>query len=527
MRCAIVSDLHANLQAWRAVLLDIRSLGADRIICLGDMVGYGPSPVEVLESVYANVDHFVLGNHDAAACGKMDDGLFNDRARDILAWTRTRLGDSALRFLSGLPLTLRAPNFRCAHAGFHAPASFDYIIDGPDALPSWRAVPENLLFVGHTHRPFIHVLGTSGVPHLVPAQDFSVEPGKRYLVNVGSVGSPRDGGAQACYCLLDTDVAAVRWRTVPFDIDAYREALRAAGVDPEASAFLHADPRRGVAPLRELLSFRPPANPPALAGTAPVMELDLLRRRARRWMTAALAATVSLLGLAALGGTLAWRHATRGLALPAIPPPVERLSARDDGNLVCEPTAPAPAAGPGLVGWSLDMADHRRISATIERDPDDGAPVFALSSATERGRLALRSLPVPVRAGERLAMQALFATSEDFRGELALAAVLTRQDGDRLTTNANYQARAPSVRLSGGWTKATASFPVAARSQSIALEVRGTFRGRVRVKAIRLVRRGPAEIHPAPRESDGRPSDLAPGPPARGETGEHQEPVDR
>ena len=91
MRYAIVSDIHANLQAWNAVLLDIRSSGVDKILCLGDLVGYGPQPAETLQSLYEHVDHFILGNHDAAACGKLDASYFNDGARELIEWTREQL----------------------------------------------------------------------------------------------------------------------------------------------------------------------------------------------------------------------------------------------------------------------------------------------------------------------------------------------------------------------------------------------------------------------------------------------------
>ena len=145
MRYAIVSDLHANLPAWTAVLLDLRSLDADRIICLGDLVGYGPQPAEVLRSVYAEVNHVVLGNHDAVVCGKLDGSLFNETARQIILWTRDRLNAQALRFLRSLPLSLRGGGFRCAHGDLADPAAFRYVIDPADAAPSWSAVEDRLL----------------------------------------------------------------------------------------------------------------------------------------------------------------------------------------------------------------------------------------------------------------------------------------------------------------------------------------------------------------------------------------------
>ena len=230
MRYAIVSDLHGNLQAWRAVLRDIAGAGADRILCLGDVVGYGPNPAEVMESVYAEAHRIVLGNHDAALCGRMDTSRFNDEARQILDWTRSRVSADAVKLAATWPLQLQGRGFRCAHATFDAPARFGYVEEAEDAAASWAAVPDPLLFVGHTHRPAVFVLGASGTPHLIEAQDFVVEPGKRFLVNVGSVGQPRDGNPAAAYALYDTGRRELMFCRVPYDIDEAAARIREKGL---------------------------------------------------------------------------------------------------------------------------------------------------------------------------------------------------------------------------------------------------------------------------------------------------------
>jgi len=155
MRFAIVSDIHSNLQAWNAALLDIRCNSIDKIVCLGDVVGYGPNPAEVLKSVHENVDYIVLGNHDAVVCGKMDASLFNDQACEIIEWTQAQLNNNAVKFLNSLPLSLASPAFRCTHGDFSQPEAFLYIIDPEDAVASWQTREEQLLFVGHTHTPNI------------------------------------------------------------------------------------------------------------------------------------------------------------------------------------------------------------------------------------------------------------------------------------------------------------------------------------------------------------------------------------
>ena len=164
MRYALVSDLHANEQAWKTVLLDIRSLRVDIVICLGDVVGYGPNPAEVLESAHANADYLVMGNHDAALCGKIDADCFTDRARESLEWTRSRVNEAGLAFRGSRPLSVAGDGFRCAHGEFGEAGLFRYVFEPEDARASWDAVDEPLLFVGHTHQPGIFVLGDSGVP---------------------------------------------------------------------------------------------------------------------------------------------------------------------------------------------------------------------------------------------------------------------------------------------------------------------------------------------------------------------------
>ena len=116
MRYAIVSDIHANMQAWKAVLQDIACSDIDRIICLGDIVGYGPRPAEVLQSVHARADHLVLGNHDAVIAGKLSAELFNSRARERVKWTAEHLSPKAVEVLGSVPLTLTGDGSRDADA---------------------------------------------------------------------------------------------------------------------------------------------------------------------------------------------------------------------------------------------------------------------------------------------------------------------------------------------------------------------------------------------------------------------------
>lgn len=229
MRFAIVSDIHANLQAWMAVSTDISGLKVDHIISLGDLVGYGPNPLEVCMMVKNQVSYHLLGNHDAAACGKMEIHSWNRRARQMVLWTQQCLPDGVMDWFREMPLSLSNGQCRCTHAEFSRPGAFYYLSKPKHALLSWKAIEEQIGFVGHTHRTCLYVLGRSGKPHQLEAQSFVCEPHKRYIVNVGSVGFPRDVQDQASYVIFDDTEQAVYFRRVPFDHAGYLVALESRG----------------------------------------------------------------------------------------------------------------------------------------------------------------------------------------------------------------------------------------------------------------------------------------------------------
>ena len=220
MTYAIISDVHANAAALDAVLADARMRGARRIVCLGDVVGYGPEPVEVVERVRNACHAVVAGNHDDAVSGRCSSDDFNEFAAEAVERQREELDAGARTWLASLPYLFAEDGFACAHGEFSVPERFDYVFDAEDAMPSWSARGEQLLFVGHTHIPQLFVIGASGQPHKLDPQDFMLEDGKRYLVNPGSVGFPRSGTGPcySSYCIYDSDERSVTFLTVPFDL---------------------------------------------------------------------------------------------------------------------------------------------------------------------------------------------------------------------------------------------------------------------------------------------------------------------
>ncbi len=490
MRYAVVSDIHANLQAWNAVLLDIRSQKVDRIVCLGDIVGYGPNPAEVLESIHSNIDHVVLGNHDAVLCDKMDVDLFNDAARDIILWTREQLTREATEFLASLPLSLAGHFFRCTHAEFSHPAMFDYIFTPEDALESWQTVPEQLLFVGHTHRSCIHLLGRSGTPRVVEAQDFILQPHKRFLVNVGSVGQPRDGDARACYCLYDTAEQTIWWRRIPFDIDAYRVAIRDAGISEKPSYFLRYDPRREVKPLREMVNFSPAKTAAKAArNVVAVQQLEALRRNMRRWRYLATGVAAAAVCALSVAGYAWWRHTHRARTIrDSSATSIAAAVVPAENNILSIPDVEVPAGQP-ITGWTIELGHRRRQSVSLIRLPDTSHNAFLLRSSTGKDEVVLRSRPVRVVPGTRMTFHATFKKPPGFAGTVMAALALIRNENGRTQNTELHVTKEPNLRRKDDWWETRHTLEIPANAGEIQLCIRGNFVGTVAVKDVRLYRR--------------------------------------
>lgn len=438
MRIAILSDPHANLRAWNAVLADIANARVDRILCLGDIVGYGPSPVEVLESAYRHVHAFVLGNHDAVVAGKMAPDVFNDRARRLILWTRERIGRRGADFLSSLPLVLAGEGYRCSHANFDRPSAFGYVLEPEDAAASWAATREQLLFVGHTHEPKLFVLGASGTPHRLEPQDFLAEPGKRYIVNVGSVGLPRDADGRASYVIFDDVARTVCFRRVPFDLDAFRADVLRAGLDPADVPLLRNDPRRKLATLREEADFSPATRreeeAQGVVETASA-EVASARRTARHWKAAALGCALLVLAGASYATWAVRRAAPVPLAVGA---PRSGITLLESGRMVSEtgkddvfslPDFPAErAADGGLSPWGVVLSDSRRTRLSPQRlaTPDSATSAWKTVLETtvlgtpQTVRLESVEFFVEDDRAPELLLDAEIVPGADFLGEWAL-----------------------------------------------------------------------------------------------------------
>lgn len=226
---AILSDIHSNLEALRAVLEAADSAGADDIVCLGDVVGYGADPVEVIALVRERASAAVIGNHDVAAIERGAEDGMNEWARAAAVWTREQLDADAVEFLSALTLTATAGNALLVHASPTAPADWEYLTTERGASVAFRSFDEPICFVGHTHVPDVFE-EVDGLARVAEKAEGSLLPERRYVVNVGSVGQPRDGDPRACFALFDPSERELRLVRVAYDVEAARNKIVAAGL---------------------------------------------------------------------------------------------------------------------------------------------------------------------------------------------------------------------------------------------------------------------------------------------------------
>jgi len=230
MRWAIVSDIHSNLEALEAVLADLERERSAALVCLGDFVGYGASPNECVERLRPRLAAAVAGNHDWAACGRVRLGSFSGDAAQAARWTETQLTPQNREYLLELPLTARWDGAFLVHASAALPDRWAYVLSPADAADELRAYGERLGFIGHSHYPGTFDQDEGGRIRYTREAEIPVDPGHRYLVNVPSVGQPRDGDPRAGYCIVDPEAGALRHVRIAYDVDGAMRRIREAGL---------------------------------------------------------------------------------------------------------------------------------------------------------------------------------------------------------------------------------------------------------------------------------------------------------
>lgn len=218
MRLALISDIHGNLEALTAVLRDIEQVGVNEIACLGDVVGYGCDPQACLDLINRTCRIKLLGNHDAAVLGRTSTDSYTATARITADWTREVLPDEAITGLESFALDHRYPKILLVHSSPYQPDEWHYILTPAEAALAFQSFPDRFCFHGHTHIPVIFTEVPDDLPVRKTAHDIDPHEESRYLINVGSVGQPRDNDPRACWTLYDTAEDSIAFRRVDYNI---------------------------------------------------------------------------------------------------------------------------------------------------------------------------------------------------------------------------------------------------------------------------------------------------------------------
>jgi len=228
MRFAIFSDIHANLEAFEAVMADARDNKCTDFVCLGDVVGYNANPHECAARVREMDCPIVKGNHDEQASLNESSRDFNEMAEAAIQWTRDHLTDDDKNWLRDLKMQREVRDFTIVHATLDGPEQWGYVFNNLDAAASFTYQHTAVCFFGHTHVPMVFIRD-EGVQRQHVAK-LRIDPSKKYFINVGSVGQPRDGNWHAAYCIYHIDSAVVEQRRVKYDLKTAQKKIIEAGL---------------------------------------------------------------------------------------------------------------------------------------------------------------------------------------------------------------------------------------------------------------------------------------------------------
>ncbi len=230
MRYGIFGDIHGNLEALQAVLNDMEQQGVTTLVCLGDIVGYGANPKECLDIIRELGCPVVMGNHDEETCENRHLREFNRSAAHAIMWTRDQLSEEDKNFLRNLRYFQYVDEFTIVHASLDSPSSWGYIFNEMDAAASFTYQTTQICFFGHTHVPhvFMRDSGLRGGFY----SKIKISPRRKYMINAGGVGQPRDGDWRAAYAIYDTVEQTVTLRRVEYDIITAQKKILEAGLPP-------------------------------------------------------------------------------------------------------------------------------------------------------------------------------------------------------------------------------------------------------------------------------------------------------
>jgi predicted phosphodiesterase len=228
MTLALISDIHGNLEALEAVLRDIDRIKVDMICCLGDVIGYGSNPIECLDLVDRNCMVKLVGNHEYSSMGLLPMDQLNKVARTSATWTTAQLDDRSISIINRFTIDATIDESYLVHASPHDPTRWHYILSQHEADMAFTHLKSRLCFTGHTHLPMIFAEVPKGEHRCQVGHSFQPDEETRYLINIGSVGQPRDNDPRACYVTYDSVEMDVTYHRVAYDIQRTQTKMQDA-----------------------------------------------------------------------------------------------------------------------------------------------------------------------------------------------------------------------------------------------------------------------------------------------------------
>ncbi|MBI4974292.1 MAG: metallophosphoesterase family protein [Candidatus Omnitrophica bacterium] len=230
MRYGLISDIHGNLEAFQASLDALSKDSIDEYLCIGDVVGYGADPqgcIRLVKSLEPKV--LIAGNHEWGVLGLVDLGYFTETAKDAILWTKAVLSQDELEFLKSFRVVYEDETLTLVHGSLESPEKFNYIFNRDDAYFTTRLQKTHLCFVGHTHRPGVFCYNNEAIAYIME-HEVKIDSYKKYIVNVGSIGQPRDGDPRASYAIYDDEKRTIEIRRVEYDIRISQGKILKAGL---------------------------------------------------------------------------------------------------------------------------------------------------------------------------------------------------------------------------------------------------------------------------------------------------------
>lgn len=225
MAIGIISDVHGNLEALTKALEYFKENRIEKIICLGDIVGYGPNPEECVQLVKENCFAVLMGNHDYAAIGLANIEYFNEYAKMATFWTQEKISETSKDYLKTLPFTYEEEELLFVHASPKNPSNWDYVLSEDDANRQFKHFNAKICFIGHSHVPIIF-----SESNYFRKKEFLFTKNEKYIVNIGSMGQPRDGDPRCCFVVYNEDLNKIEYVRLDYEIQKTYDKITKAGL---------------------------------------------------------------------------------------------------------------------------------------------------------------------------------------------------------------------------------------------------------------------------------------------------------